>query len=461
LQQSVCNFVERCNKLRLEIQEKSTVNEKLHSEVRNLRDIVNKLGNEAEVHNKKISDLRHNLKEATTDIDWFRKSTELKDNSVINPESVIFNTALQSYTSSPSRQQSYKKDSDLNNRRTSKSKSMSPQKSYLKKTVSTQNYGLGSQANEEDYLSNENALSYIKMNSVSNNKNSKNIDYNSNGNKNNNNTMSISTSANTSTTNFNKNKQLIGSPTILPISLTAPVSWLHIFRTDVQAAIDDGRCRDLTINECKEMIEKLYDSKSLANEKALKGVGNIPMETLEQHVFRSMEKNYGLRSIAVEHSGKLLKNVKKYSDDDCDVKIFKKIFNNEIEEGFLIIKNDLEKTIIDLTMIQIMNKNPVKDQNAIHKILENKIHSGFIYENDWNDIIFFLYNDVDAKALNLLLKKIASNKSIDDDSIDLEYPLGFYCVYLFIFIFYLYCIIVFIYYYYCYYYYYHIYYYYY
>jgi hypothetical protein len=35
-------------------------------------------------------------------------------------------------------------------------------------------------------------------------------------------------------------------------------------------------------------------------EKALQGIGNIPMETIEQHTYRSMEKRYGLRNLAVE-----------------------------------------------------------------------------------------------------------------------------------------------------------------
>ena len=63
-------------------------------------------------------------------------------------------------------------------------------------------------------------------------------------------------------------------------------------------------------------MERLYESKAVANDKAMQvshptlpylpsvseltwksaavqGVGNIPMETLEQHTYRSMEKKYG------------------------------------------------------------------------------------------------------------------------------------------------------------------------
>jgi len=55
-----------------------------------------------------------------------------------------------------------------------------------------------------------------------------------------------------------------------PLSITSPVSWLNSFRQEVQSAMDSGRCRDISLRECKELIEKLCESKSLANEKAIK-----------------------------------------------------------------------------------------------------------------------------------------------------------------------------------------------
>ena len=53
---------------------------------------------------------------------------------------------------------------------------------------------------------------------------------------------------------------------------------------------------------------------------ALQGIGNIPMETIEQHTYRSMEKRYGLRNLAVEHVGMLLQVLKDIALDTvvCD-----------------------------------------------------------------------------------------------------------------------------------------------
>ena len=62
------------------------------------------------------------------------------------------------------------------------------------------------------------------------------------------------------------------------------------------------------------------------------------IETMEIHVYRSMEKKYGLRSLAVEHAAMFLDGLKRYSYDHIDVEVFYKIFCNEIEEGFVKVR---------------------------------------------------------------------------------------------------------------------------
>lgn len=202
-----------------------------------------------------------------------------------------------------------------------------------------------------------------------------------------------------------------------PLSLKSPVNWLHQFREDVQRAIDDGRCRSITLKECKEMMEKVYESKSVANEKAQQGIGNLPMETLEQHTFRTMEKKYGLRSLAVEHAGMLLQALEQYVHEDNEVSVFQKMFRNEIEEDFRLVQAELNKAIRDLTMVQIMGRNPTKDQPTLQNLLEQKLTSGFIYEDEWTDMINYMYHESDRATLGLLLKRQAMHYQDDSPAI--------------------------------------------
>ncbi len=141
--------------------------------------------------------------------------------------------------------------------------------------------------------------------------------------------------------------------------------WLHSFRSELQKVIDDGKCRTMTLNECRDVIQLLYDSKDTYNTNAntssksmtssSKNVLYMP-ETMEQHLYRYMEKKYGLRSISVEHAAMLLTSIRKYCDEYVDINVFYKIFSNDIDEDYKNVHMELQKSIRDLMVVQLMHK---------------------------------------------------------------------------------------------------------
>lgn len=194
------------------------------------------------------------------------------------------------------------------------------------------------------------------------------------------------------------------------MSLVAPSNWLHGFRIDIQRAFDDNRCREISLKELKETIEKVYESKLAANSRALQGIGTIPIETLEQHTYRVMEKKYGLRNLAVEHVGKVLLGVKRYGPADSEVAVFNSIFRNEIEEEFRDIQVELVKSIRDLAMVQIMSKHPTKPQPVLTSLLDSKITGGVVNEEDWKDMVNYLYSPQDSHRVNSILRSMAADR---------------------------------------------------
>jgi hypothetical protein len=133
-------------------------------------------------------------------------------------------------------------------------------------------------------------------------------------------------------------------------------SWIFLFRADLQKAIDSHKCRNMTINETKEITSQLFDSKAIANTKSHKTSGGLPLETMEMHTYRVMEKKYGLRSLAAEHTGALLTAIQRYSSQDNDILLFMKVFSNEVEEEFREVQCELRRSIIDLFRVQLMSK---------------------------------------------------------------------------------------------------------
>jgi hypothetical protein len=72
------------------------------------------------------------------------------------------------------------------------------------------------------------------------------------------------------------------------------------------------------------------------------------IETMEIHVYRFMEKKYGLRSLAVEHAAMFLAGLKVFASDHIDVEVFYKIFCNQIEEGFVKVSSFMYITYVML-----------------------------------------------------------------------------------------------------------------
>ena len=54
-------------------------------------------------------------------------------------------------------------------------------------------------------------------------------------------------------------------------------------------------------------------------------------------------------------------------------------------------------------MIQLMTRYTNKDNVTLQNLLDNKINNGFIFEEEWIDLIKYLYNENDFITLNNFL----------------------------------------------------------
>ena len=152
-----------------------------------------------------------------------------------------------------------------------------------------------------------------------------------------------------------------------PATFASSSQWLLSFRAELQNVIDADKVRQLSLKECRECITAIYESKAAADARAVaRGSGGhsssmsssnvYHTDTLEMHVYRSLEKKYGLRSLAVDHAAMLLMSVRLHAENEHDIEMFYKIFRNDVEEEFRLVQNELKKSIRDLMMVHLMNK---------------------------------------------------------------------------------------------------------
>jgi hypothetical protein len=176
-------------------------------------------------------------------------------------------------------------------------------------------------------------------------------------------------------------------------SLTSLSQWLLSMRKEIQIAMDSHSIRSLSLNECRDLISSIFDSREQSLQKIKSKVQSTQQEmelhgsssvfhsnslshtasisklssshlsalcpdTLEVFVYQLMEKKYGLRSLAVEHSAMLLSAVERYRQQSSDItiRLFDFMFRNVIEEEYRRVIEELKKSVKDLLTVGMMNK---------------------------------------------------------------------------------------------------------
>jgi len=157
--------------------------------------------------------------------------------------------------------------------------------------------------------------------------------------------------------------------------------------------------RELTLKQLLSFIDELYDSKDKFDVKCRES--RLPRETMEQHLYTYLNQKYGLKSLIIEWASAVMAAVKKFSEQDNDVAVFGRILRNEIDEEFKIIQKQLKDTVADLLRVYLKGRHPLKSEDEVSKLLAKRIKS-FVYEDEWTDIIKYMYNPEDS--VNLIVK---------------------------------------------------------
>ena len=162
------------------------------------------------------------------------------------------------------------------------------------------------------------------------------------------------------------------------------------------------KIRILSLKQLKEnFINLIYESKIKFDKKC--GKNHLPRETMEQHMYTFLNQRYGLKSLIIEHASAVIKAVNKYHEIDNDVAVFGKILRNEIDEEFRFVQKQLKDTVVELLRVYLKGKMPMKTDAAINRILKKRLF-GDVEEEEWVDIIKYMYNHDDGLSLMVLVK---------------------------------------------------------
>ena len=165
--------------------------------------------------------------------------------------------------------------------------------------------------------------------------------------------------------------------------------------------------RVFTIKMMKEIINDIYSSKVEFDKKS--DENKLPRETMEQHMYTYLNQKYGLKSIIIEWASNIINGIKIFSSEDSEICLFGKILRNEIEEDARLIYSDVQKSILEYLKYYIKRKHHYISAKEISKILKEK-KKGSLTEEEWKEIINYLYNEEHAKILEERISEIIQKK---------------------------------------------------
>ena len=91
--------------------------------------------------------------------------------------------------------------------------------------------------------------------------------------------------------------------------------------------------------------------------------------------------------------------------------VFGKILKNECDEEFRFVQLQVKETIAELLKMFLRGKFPLKTNGDIESMLQDK-YAGMISEEEWTDIVKYMYNQTDAELLVTLLQDLQDRRLV-------------------------------------------------
>lgn len=105
----------------------------------------------------------------------------------------------------------------------------------------------------------------------------------------------------------------------------------------------------------------------------------------------------------------IINGIKMYSAEDAEICLFGKVLRNEIDEDNKYLLVDIKSTITELLNYYLKNRYPLKSVGEIKRMVANK-QMGEVTEDEWNNVINYLYEKDDIKQLKEKLMVIARKR---------------------------------------------------
>lgn len=112
-------------------------------------------------------------------------------------------------------------------------------------------------------------------------------------------------------------------------------------------------------------------------------------------MYTYLNQKYGLKKLTFEWASAIIESCKKYEDKDNSVSVFQRILRNECDEEFQFVQEQVKKTIAEILKSSLQFKFPLKSNAEINDCVREKVR-GSIEEEDWTNVVQYMYSENDA-----------------------------------------------------------------
>ncbi|TMW60120.1 hypothetical protein Poli38472_000162 [Pythium oligandrum] len=166
--------------------------------------------------------------------------------------------------------------------------------------------------------------------------------------------------------------------------------------------------RTLTLKQLVDLIHCIFTSKAKSD--ARLHTIRAPSETMEQHMYTYLTQRFGLPALTIEYASAIWKGCQMHTREENDVALFHALLRNQVDEDFIGIKKKLHHALRDLLRAYFLAKFPMKQETAIVKLVESRLQ-GVIYEEEWTEVLLYLYDPHDSSVLLRLVQRKADSSS--------------------------------------------------
>ncbi|KAH7473913.1 uncharacterized protein KRP23_8051 [Phytophthora ramorum] len=162
--------------------------------------------------------------------------------------------------------------------------------------------------------------------------------------------------------------------------------------------------RNLSLKQLVDLINCVYASKAKYDARAT--TAGAPRETMEQHLYTYLNTRFGLPKLIVDYASAVWKAAEHFARRENDAAVFVALLRNRLDEGFLEIKRKLQSALVELLRAFFSAKHPIKQGKAIAALVQNRL-DGLVLEEEWRNLLTYLYEPQDSAALMRLVQQKA------------------------------------------------------